>query len=302
MASRVIVTGGFGFIGQNLVRALNNQGIRPGIIERNIELPEQPLDYSYALLADDIIYEMSHGQLPKVDVIYHLGAITDTTCTDSELLLKYNTLFSKNLIRLAQANGTRVVYATTAGYLKGQEIFAHNRYAESKLEVDEWVQRNGYTNVVGLQLFNVLGPGESRKGHMASKAYKAFYELRDSGRVDLFKPDKLQRYGPLRRDFVYVDDVVDVFLAAAESNTNGIIQVGTGHPRTWEELASVCIQSCGDRCCWVGYVEPPDDFQTYQTFSQADLANLQKLMPAGWLPRDLESGIQSYYDYLRETK
>jgi ADP-L-glycero-D-manno-heptose 6-epimerase len=257
-----LVTGGAGFIGSALVWALNQRGHDRILIADRLGRSEKwrnlaPLAFDDYLEADDLLPALERGRLNDVKTIFHLGACSATTETDASYLIKNNFALNRSLAEWACQGNVRFVYASSAatyGALEGDlsenvplpSLRPLNMYGYSKHLFDLHAARRGYLDrIVGLKYFNVFGPNEDHKGDMRSMVHKAYQQIRESGRVRLFKSDRPDfRDGEQRRDFVYVKDAVEMTLqAAAHRQLNGIVNVGSGEAHTWIELTGAVFDA-----------------------------------------------------------
>jgi ADP-L-glycero-D-manno-heptose 6-epimerase len=301
----IILTGGAGFIGSNLLSALNARGItdvlvvdRRGDNFRNLN----DLRFSDFIQPEEFSRAHERKTLPdRIEAIFHQGACADTTCTDGRYMIENNFTFSKLILNFALASKTPLVYASSAAVYGASSAFAPSRenerplnlYGLSKLAFDNHVRsgaaKSGST-VAGLRYFNVYGPRESHKGKMASMVYQLYRQLKSSGRARLFKGTDGYADGEQRRDFVFVEDVVRVNLALAEGPVrHGIFNVGTGQSRSFNDAARIIIAQLGAGA--IEYVPFPIDLAgKYQSYTQADLAPLRN---AGYAETfsTLENGI-----------
>jgi ADP-L-glycero-D-manno-heptose 6-epimerase len=302
----LIVTGAAGFIGSNLVRALNQRGDTDILIVdriggnfRNLS----DLRFSDFMEPEAMIRALERGAMPpRIDAIFHQGACADTTESDGHYMMENNFTFSRGLLGFALARKAPMVYASSAAvYGAKRTTLAEpvnerplNLYALSKLAFDNHVRhaaRDAASTVVGLRYFNVYGPGEAHKGKMASMAYQLFCQLRETDVARLFAGTDGFGDGEQRRDFVFVEDVVKVNLHfAAAAARRQIINVGTGKSRSFNELARILINLRGGH----GKIEyvPFDERLKgkYQSFTEADLAALRS---AGYIAEftPLEAGL-----------
>jgi ADP-L-glycero-D-manno-heptose 6-epimerase len=313
----IVVTGGAGFIGSNLVAALNRRGRDDILLVEDFSDGRKATNLAAGAIADYLDWRQClallevGGELPgEVERIYHLGACSDTTEWDGRLMMETNFRFSRALFEYAAARGIPFVYASRAAVYGVGTAFAEvranerplNMYGYSKLAFDQHVRsrlpRLGST-VVGLRYFNVYGPREQHKGRMASVAWHFQQQLREHGRVRLFGASHGCAAGEQRRDFVYVDDVVDVTLYCGELDrtASGIYNCGTGRAETFNEVARSVIAAIGHG--EIEYIEfPPDLLTAYQAFTEADLRALRATGYTG-LFRDVATGVREYLSWLR---
>lgn len=303
----IVVTGGEGFIGQNLVKELQRQG-NIGVVV--LDTKNESLDSIFDWL-------MKHAK--EIDVIYHLGAITDTTVMDRNLFDEYNVNASMFIWNICTNYRIPLIYASSAAtYGDGEEGFDDekdiiklkplNPYGWSKQQFDVWVetQEEQPPQWYGLKFFNVYGHGEASKGKMASTVFH-FYNQATAGlglgthTVNLFKshrPDYAN--GEQRRDFIYVDDIVDVCIfMGTEKPLSGIYNVGTGKARSFNDVANALFKSLG---CFgkINYIDTPIKIRNnYQYFTEA---KIDKLRLAGYNKpfSELEDGVLKYVNKLKD--
>lgn len=305
----IIVTGGAGFIGSNLVRALNRAGHTDIMVVDDLRDGHKVLNLSDCRIEEyldmhEFLTRIAAGQslAPRVEAIYHQGACTDTTEWNGLLMMRQNHEYSKQVFGYATERGVPLVYASSASvYGAGREFRVSeecerpiNVYAFSKLMFDRFVRRSmaGVRSpVVGLRYFNVYGPGEAHKGRMASVIHHFNEQLKAGDEIALFAGSDGYADGEQRRDFIHVDDVVAVNLWAATAKS-GIYNLGTGRSRSFNDLARAVL-ACHGRGR-IRYVPFPDHLQgSYQSFTEADLAGLRA---AGYVAEflDIEPGVQRY--------
>jgi ADP-L-glycero-D-manno-heptose 6-epimerase len=253
---RVVVTGGAGLIGSAIVWALNLRGIDDALIVDRLDTSEKwknlvPLRYGDYIDADDFETRVIQhpGAFGNVSTVFHLGACSSTTETDAHFLMRNNYEYTRHLANWASERGVRFVYASSAATYGGLEndlrddldlntLRPLNMYAYSKQRFDVYARDNGLLHhITGIKYFNVFGPNEHHKGEMRSLVDKAFHQIRETGKIRLFKSYRSEfRDGEQRRDFIYVKDAVAMTLHLAERGAYGIYNVGSGTAHTWLEL------------------------------------------------------------------
>jgi len=311
----IIVTGGAGLIGSALIWKLNSLGKKDIlVVDNNAEgSPKwknlESLDYSDYVEADVFLEKIKANSLnEEVEVVFHMGACTDTTEMDEEYLTQNNVEYSKVLAEWSLSRGARFIYASSAatygagefGYLDRDELTSQlkplNPYGESKRQFDLWVLNNNLqSKVVGFKFFNVFGPNEYHKGHMRSVVHKGYEQIKKEGKMRLFKsyrPD--YKDGEQLRDFVYVKDVVDVLVWFWKNpDCNGIYNLGAGTTHSWNELAQGIFKALNLETN-IEYIEMPDNLKKqYQYHTLADLTKL-KATDCPYNPESFEDSIADY--------
>jgi len=310
----IVVTGGAGFIGSAIVWKLNKLGHDKIIIVDELGKDEKwknlnGLKYSDFYNKDDFMGLVLQRGLPfKATAILHLGACSSTTEKDADFLIDNNYHYSQELAKYCLENGVRFIYASSAatygdgsnGYNDDEnslgELRPLNMYGYSKYLFDSWIKRNSLLDkVVGLKYFNVYGPNEYHKGEMRSVVHKAFEQVRDFGKVRLFKSYKSEyKDGEQKRDFIYVKDAVDMTLYFLDhQDKNGIFNIGTGHAQTWVELVKALFDAVG-KPVNIEFIDMPEEIrEKYQYFTEA---NLKKLKNAGYNKNilNVRDGVTDY--------
>ncbi len=288
----LIVTGGAGFIGSNLVHALNARGRDDILVVDDLTDGRKFQNLAGARIADyldrtDFRERIAAGQdFGPVEAVFHQGACADTTEWNGQYMLDQNFAVSKAVFAWCQAHETTLIYASSAAIYGSGDDFREdvpdprplNVYGWSKLLFDQWLARQGEraARVVGLRYFNVYGPREAHKGRMASVVHHFDRQLRDTGAVRLFGASHGVGDGEHRRDFVFVVDVVAVNLWAFDSDrAEGVYNVGTGQSRSFNDLARAVIAAHGSGR--IEYVPMPADLAAaYQAFTEADISRLRR--------------------------
>jgi len=248
-----------------------------------------PLRFEDYVEADGLLERLERGALGRFDLVLHMGACSSTTERDAAYLLRNNYEFSRDLCRWALAGDTRFVYASSAatygdgragmedGVQRLSALRPLNMYGYSKHLFDLWAAHQQlFPRIVGLKFFNVFGPNEAHKGDMRSVVHKAFGQIRETGRVQLFRSHRADvRDGEQRRDFVYVKDVVAMTLALAEGDRGGLFNIGSGRAHTWIELVTPIFAALGLPVS-IDYVDMPEALrEKYQYYTQADVTRLR---------------------------
>jgi ADP-L-glycero-D-manno-heptose 6-epimerase len=300
-----LVTGGAGFIGSNLVLILQEQmpDARLTVIDdfRSGDF-KNLAGYKGDVVAQNMATLDWRAQFgdETFDVIFHIASITDTTDHNQFRQTHDNVESFRRLLNFARPNKSRVVYASSAstyGAVKGASSETSgaapaNIYAFSKVIMDNIARRVAAENddwiVVGLRFFNVYGPREAHKGMPASMIYNLAQQMKAGQRPRIFK------FGEQQRDFVYVKDIVQGCLRAAEAKRSGIYNLGSGVARSFNDLVQILNHSLGTNF-EPEYIENPHTH--YQNFTQADLTNARKAL--GYEPQfSFEQGVADYMKWL----
>lgn len=329
---KVVVTGAAGMIGSNIVHGLNQIGIDDVIAVDDLTDGPKYRNLLGAKISDyfdrtDFYTRFAAGEFGKVDAVLHQGACSDTMEHNGRYMLDNNYRCSKDLLDACQAQGTRLLYASSAATYGGSASFREepefeqplNVYGYSKLLFDNVVRRMinaASTQVVGFRYFNVYGPREQHKARMASVAFHHFNQFRDTGKVKLF--GEYGGYGPggQTRDFVFVDDVVAVNLWFLQHpNTKGIFNLGTGKAQPFNDVALGTVNA-SRRLAGQPALTLPDmvkqglveyiDFPAalvgkYQSYTQADLSRL-RATGCDHKFADVATGVSKYVDWLAQQK
>jgi ADP-L-glycero-D-manno-heptose 6-epimerase len=324
-----IVTGGAGFIGANLVQALNQRGITDILVVDHLTRADKFLNLTDLEITDYMEAEaflrlIENGHLKGVDAIFHEGACSDTMATDGRYVMENNFAFSKALLHWCQRHNVPFLYASSASVYGMTGAFVEERAAESPLNIygfskfqfDQYLRRM-WTDlrapVHGFRYFNVYGPREFHKNRMASVALHFFKQYRLDNHVRLFAGTGGYADGEQRRDFIHVDDVVAVNMHFLDHPHSGIYNVGTGQAQSFNEVAVAVINSLEHRADrpaqnlsalqkaqTIRYVSMPEALNgKYQSFTQAEVS---KLRSAGYAKPFLtvEQGVDRYVQWLAE--
>ncbi len=302
-----IVTGAAGFIGANIVKALNQRGISDIIAVDALTQGDRFKNLVDCTIADyldkdEFLAAVEKGSFNgKVKAMLHQGACSDTTESNGRYMMQNNYRYSRTLLEFCTGQEVPYIYASSAAIYGDKTEFREspecenplNVYGYSKFLFDQWVRRHRAglkTQVVGLRYFNVYGPREQHKGRMASVAYHFYNQYRAAGRVRLFEGSGGYGNGEQRRDFVSVEDVVKVNLYFLDHpEKSGIYNCGTGAAQSFNDVAVAAVNACrkarGEAALTLSalqdagaieYIAFPADLKgKYQSYTQADLAALR---------------------------
>jgi ADP-L-glycero-D-manno-heptose 6-epimerase len=309
----IVVTGGAGMIGANLVMALNGEGRDDILVVDDLTDGTKFANLVEARIADyqdkdDFLARILAGEEMGIEVIFHQGACSATTEWDGRFMMKVNYDYTKALYHYCKTRKIPFVYASSAAVYGGGTTFREefefeaplNVYGWSKKLFDDYLRRNhreGDPPVVGLRYFNVYGPREGHKGTMASVAFHLFNQVKRGENPKLF--GAWEGYGPgeQSRDFVHVEDVAAVNLWCWHKGVSGIFNCGTGRSQPFKTVAEGVIAGLGQGR--IEFIDFPDHLKgRYQSFTQADMS---KLRAAGYNGafRDVETGVREYVEWLR---
>jgi ADP-L-glycero-D-manno-heptose 6-epimerase len=294
-----VITGGAGLIGSALIWLLNRRGNEDIIVVDRLDNSEKwkhfvPLRFIEYVDADDFadIIAGDPDAFGDVKTVYHMGACSSTTETNSDYLMRNNYEYTKQLAHWSIEHGARFAYASSAATYGGLEIGLSdtadlrslrplNMYAYSKHLFDLYAQRTGLDRrIVGLKYFNVFGPNEDHKGDMRSIVLKAFEQIRNTGSVRLFKsyrPDF--RDGEQQRDFIYVKDAAAMTVHVAESDVGGLVNIGSGETHTWLELVRPIFHAL-DVPENIEFIEMPEQLRNKYQYSTC--AEMKKFRSTGY--------------------
>jgi len=307
----IIVTGGAGFIGSAIIWQLNNLGNTDILIVDELGLTDKWKNLVALKYSDFINKNVFIDNLDKwgsnIDAVIHMGANSSTTERDADHLLTNNYEYTKHLAEFCLQRNIRFIYASSAAtYGDGclgfddsealaDKLRPMNMYGYSKNLFDIKAHREGwFKSIVGLKYFNVYGPNEYHKGDMRSVVHKAYEQIRDTGKVRLFKslhPD--YKDGEQKRDFIYIKDAVNMSLYFLENKAGGLYNVGTGKARTWNDLVKSIFDAL-EKPTDIEFIDLPAEIaDRYQYFTEA---RMDKIIKAGYPDEifSLEKGVTDY--------
>jgi ADP-L-glycero-D-manno-heptose 6-epimerase len=326
--TRIVVTGAAGFIGSNLVKGLNARGIDDIIAVDDLTQGDKFRNLADLRIADyvdvDMFYDLfAEGYFGKVDTVFHEGACSDTMETDGKYMMDNNYTLSCGLFNACQERGSRLLYASSAATYGGSDTFSEspefehplNVYGYSKLLFDQRMRREcgkdfkrTKRQVAGFRYFNVYGPREQHKGRMASVAFHQFNQFRSEGKVNLFGEYGGYAAGEQKRDFVFIDDVVDVNLWFFDhADKSGIFNLGTGRAQPFNDVAAAVVNALRPDAAepplsaaaaagqgLIQYIPFPDALRgKYQCYTQADLTAL-RAAGCDHVFADVQEGVTRY--------
>jgi ADP-L-glycero-D-manno-heptose 6-epimerase len=328
----IIVTGAAGFIGSNLVKALNERGENDIVAVDHLSRADKfknLVDCDIAEYVDkkDFLDVVESGELGgDIDAVLHQGACSDTMETDGRYMMENNYRYSLSLLEWCQEEGVPFIYASSASVYGGGREFREERACEAPLNVygyskflfDQAVRprlEGAESQIVGFRYFNVYGPRESHKGRMASVAFHFFNQYRANGKIKLFEGNDGYANGEQQRDFVSVDDVVKVNLYFLDhTERSGIFNLGTGRAQSFNDVAVATVNALraaeGQSALTldqmkvqglIEYIAFPDALKgKYQSYTQADLKNLRAAGYEGEF-LNVEHGVQRYLPWLADA-
>ena len=324
-----VVTGAAGFIGANLVKALNERGVSDILAVDNLARGDKFRNLADCDIADyldkqEFLKALDSGVLEgAVEAVFHEGACSDTMEADGRYMMENNYRYSTQLLEFCQNEEVPLLYASSASVYGGGRVFRETReheaplnvYGYSKFLFDQYVRRmwsQRTVQIVGFRYFNVYGPREQHKGRMASVAFHFFNQYRAEGRVRLFQGSGGYADGEQRRDFVSVEDVAKVNLWCYDHGAvSGIFNLGTGRCQSFNDVAVATVNACraeaGDAPLTleqmrsqgvVTYIDFPEALKgKYQSYTEADMGAFRQ---AGYDDAFLgvEAGVARYVQHL----
>lgn len=313
-----IVTGGAGFIGSAIIWALNSRGINDIIVVDELECDEKwknLVSLKYNDYIEKSVFRKMINETPErfsdVKTIIHMGACSSTTETDASYLVDNNFNYSKDVANFAQCCNAHLIYASSAatygdgalGYDDNEDSYAIdalrplNMYGYSKQMFDQWIKKNGlFATTTGLKFTNVFGPNEWHKGEMRSLVCKAYEQIKESGKLKLFK-SHIEEYGDgeSMRDFLYVKDAVKMVLFFVDTKIGGLFNIGSGKADTWNSLANAIFAGM-DMEPNIEYIDMPIHLrEKYQYYTKAEM---NKIVKAGY-DHSVEPLVDSVIDYVK---
>lgn len=327
----IVVTGGAGFIGSNLVRGLNQRGYTDILVVDDLTEGDKFVNLVHGQIADymhkdEFRQRLAKDELGRIEAVLHQGACSDTTERNGQYMMDNNYRVTLELFQYCQTHKIPLLYASSAAVYGAGPVYAEdvlneaplNVYGYSKFLFDQVLRRHLPTlsaPVVGLRYFNVYGPNEQHKSRMASVAFHNMNQFREQGHVRLFGGWDGYDNGGQQRDFIYIDDVVNVNLFFLDHpEVSGIFNCGTGRAQPFNDVASTVVNTLrihhGDAALplselvaqeLIRYVPFPEDLKgRYQSHTQADLSQLRA---AGYTRpfHDVQSGVAAYTQALLQS-
>lgn len=310
----IVITGAAGFIGSAMVNKLNNKGFSNLVLVDDFSNPQKQKNLQYKVFALQVhrneFYDWLLKNAGNVEFVIHLGARTDTAEKDENIFRTLNYEYSVRIWNICTEKRIPLIYASSAAtYGSGEHGFSDdhqmmknlqplNLYAKSKHQFDLFVLEQEQTPPfwAGMKFFNVYGPNEYHKGRMASVVYHAYHQIKQTGKLQLFRSHRTDvADGMQKRDFIYVKDVVDVlFYFMVAQPAFGIYNVGTGQASSFLELAYALFEALQIEP-QIEFIDTPVDIRdSYQYFTQADVS---KLRSAGY-QKQFATIKQGVFDYV----
>ncbi len=299
---KCLVTGGAGFIGSNLALELEKQGHEVTVADNLLTGNKNNLKGFKGKFIEADVSDNNFNINGSFDAIFHEAAITDPRNPNDKETYNKNVRGFKNMIKLAQKNNAKLIYASTASlYGNGKVLMQEDQkkellsaYGKSKLEMDNMAEKLfDKMHIVGLRYFNVFGPREKYKNRAASMVYHLGKQMKQGKNPRIFK------YGEQKRDHIYVKDAVGATIKALNAKKSCIVNVGTGIATNFNDLIKILNEVLGKNFK-PEYFDMPYDTKTYQSNTQADTKKAKQFLgfKAKW---ELKDGIKDYFDFLDET-
>ena len=320
----IVVTGGAGFIGANIVKALNAKGIDDILVVDHLKNGHKfnnLINYRIADYQDKDEFlnnVLTKKTIPsEIEVVFHQGACSITSEWDGKYMMQNNYAYSKILLDFCITKYIPFIYASSAAVYGKGDIFKEspryerpiNVYGYSKFQFDQYVYRilsrrkpakskSEPSQIVGLRYFNVYGPHELHKGKMASVAFHHWQQFKESKVIKLFGDYDGVKAGQQSRDFIHVDDVAKVNLWFMEnSQISGIFNCGTGQAATFNDIAESVLDYFQDG--ELQYIEFPEHLKGhYQSYTQADIGSLLSHPQFNIMFKNVKTGVTKYIDWL----
>lgn len=317
----IIVTGAAGFIGSCLVSKLNSMGLSNLILVDDFLKEDKTRNLEEKKFIDKIhrtlFFDWIISNTENIEFIFHIGARADTTETNKEVFDELNLNYSKKIWNICTKNNIPIIYISSAatygsgefGYEDSNDIIESlnplNLYGESKNDFDKWVLKQEKPPFwIGLKFFNVYGPNEYHKNRMSSVILKAYNQIKETGKMQLFKSHNSEyKDGEQLRDFIYVKDILEVLIFLYHHRKDsGIYNLGTGKARTFMDLVTAVFTAMGIQP-EISFIGMPEDIRSkYQYFTEASMGKLRSI----GFTRDfysLEEGVSDYVkNYLIQNK
>ena len=303
----IIVTGGAGMIGSNIVAALNAEGHDDILVVDDLTDGHKIANLADLAIADyldkdDFLSRIEAGNLGRVEAVFHQGACSTTTEWNGKFMMDVNYAYSKRLLHACQVLRVPFLYASSASVYGGGSVFQEDPRFERPL--NDYVRRTTFdtdhSQVAGLRYFNVYGPREAHKGAMASVAFHLFNQVEQGQNPKLFGAHDGFGPGEQSRDFIHVGDVADVNLWLWKRGASGIFNCGTGHAQPFRAIAETVIDTLGQG--EIEFIPFPDHLKgSYQSFTQADMSRLRAAGYNGQF-RTVEAGVRDYVEWLKARR
>ncbi len=313
----IIVTGGAGMVGSNIVATLNAEGHSDILVVDDLTDGHKIANLADLAIADyldkdDFLAVLEADRLGSIDAVFHQGACSTTTEWNGKFMMDVNFAYSKRLLHACLGRTIPFLYASSASVYGGGSAFREepqyerplNVYAYSKKLFDDYVRRTVFgtehSQVAGLRYFNVYGPREQHKGTMASVAFHLFNQVERGEKPKLFGAYDGFGPGEQSRDFIHVGDVADVNLWLWKRGASGIFNCGTGRAQPFRAIAETVIATLGKG--EIEFIDFPDHLKgSYQSFTEADMTRLRAAGYNGQF-RSVETGVREYVEWLKAPR